>query len=207
MPKLSAYVAATSSAGPAGQQQQAAAVGRGGGAAAVAGDAPLAAGDQQHLGQAERLKLPAQGGATLAPAAAAIGSAASAPAHPHGTGGKPQLDAQQGAAAAKLAADYSKRLREHGPRTFRWPDGSLRPDRPPPNPHAVVGGAGGAVDRRCLHASPASLDPPLSVQAAVAWPCLPLNPHPCFLTRLPGKPAAMGAAGAALPHAWRRPCL
>lgn len=48
------------------------------------------------------------------------------------------LEQLQNAAAAKLQADYAKRLREHGPRTFRWPDGSLRPERPPPNPHAVV---------------------------------------------------------------------
>ncbi len=47
------------------------------------------------------------------------------------------LDQLQGA-AAKLQADHAKRLREHGPARFRWPDGSLRLERPPPNPHAVV---------------------------------------------------------------------
>jgi hypothetical protein len=30
------------------------------------------------------------------------------------------------------------RVKEHGPRMYRWPDGSLRPDRPPPNSYSLV---------------------------------------------------------------------
>lgn len=33
---------------------------------------------------------------------------------------------------------YEKRVQEHGPRRFRWPDGSLRSERPPANPFAVA---------------------------------------------------------------------
>jgi hypothetical protein len=62
--------------------------------------------------------------------------------HVGGDGGaRAQPELQLEAVGAKLEAEYAKRLREHGPRTFRWPDGSLRPERPPPNPHAVVSGA------------------------------------------------------------------
>lgn len=57
---------------------------------------------------------------------------------PPGSLEQPSLGLQHEAAANKLQAEYAKRLREHGPRTFRWPDGSLRPERPPPNPHAVA---------------------------------------------------------------------
>lgn len=117
MPKLSAYVVAAGSAGAAadGRQQQqpraaaAAAEGGSGGAAA----APLAVQPPQQQ-QAQQQQQPA------------------------GSPANQILDVQHEAATAKLQADYSKRVREHGPRTFRWPDGSLRPDRPPPNPHAVV---------------------------------------------------------------------
>jgi hypothetical protein len=28
-------------------------------------------------------------------------------------------------------------VREHGPRQFRWPDGSLKEEKPPPNPYAA----------------------------------------------------------------------
>ncbi|PRW58699.1 hypothetical protein C2E21_2783 [Chlorella sorokiniana] len=144
MPKLSAYVAATSSTAGPGQQQQQAPAGRGGGAAHLAAAAPLAAGDQQQPRDAQHLGARVAGAASpltaaaAAAAAAATGQAAQAPGLPSSSGGAPLLDQQHDAAAAKLAADYSKRLREHGPRTFRWPDGSLRPDRPPPNPYAVA---------------------------------------------------------------------
>lgn len=40
-------------------------------------------------------------------------------------------------ASKRFQEMHSKRIREHGPRRFRWPDGSLRPERPPPNPYAV----------------------------------------------------------------------
>jgi hypothetical protein len=33
---------------------------------------------------------------------------------------------------------YAKRIREHGERRFRWPDGSLRAERPPANPLAAA---------------------------------------------------------------------
>ncbi|KAL4859626.1 hypothetical protein ACK3TF_000712 [Chlorella vulgaris] len=55
-----------------------------------------------------------------------------------GSLGQLSLDPQHAAAATKLQADYARRVREHGPRTFRWPDGSLRPEKPPPSPHAVA---------------------------------------------------------------------
>ena len=37
-----------------------------------------------------------------------------------------------------IIAPATCRLREHGPRTFRWPDGSLQPSAPPPSPYAVA---------------------------------------------------------------------
>ena len=113
MPKLSAYVEQTAARGGdegASGQQQGAAGGGGGGAGPA-----LAAGLQQHR-QHQQQHTPSSGQSQR----------------------QPELDPQHEAAASKLQADYSKRLREHGPRSFRWPDGSLRPDRPPPNPHAVV---------------------------------------------------------------------
>ena len=30
------------------------------------------------------------------------------------------------------------RSREHGPRRFRWPDGTLRDEKPPPNPYTAA---------------------------------------------------------------------
>ncbi len=198
MPKLSAYVAASSSAAEPGQQQQPAPAGSGGGAALVAAAAPLEHGDHQ-LQQGEHLvqrisgtPIPVAAGAASRPAAQ--GSA------PAGSGGAHQLDPQHEAAAAKLAADYSKRLREHGLRTYRWPDGSLRPDRPPPNPHAVVSeGACTAPPVPFLCSAAA-----VRVQASSLAMLLTLN-LPLFAPA--GQPAAVGAAGAALPYPWRRPCL
>ena len=39
---------------------------------------------------------------------------------------------------ASLNPLFPLRLREHGPRHFRWPDGSLREERPPPSPYAAA---------------------------------------------------------------------
>lgn len=67
------------------------------------------------------------------------------------------------------------RVSLHGARKFRWPDGSLRPEAPPPNPYAVV-----------------SPGPCRLVRAACAWEsgaCLRLSgPH----LRAPWPAASMG---------------
>lgn len=41
-------------------------------------------------------------------------------------------------AATKLGEAYHKRIHDHGPRTYRWPDGSLKPEKPPERPYAVA---------------------------------------------------------------------
>jgi hypothetical protein len=87
------------------------------------------------------------------------------------------LDPQHEAAASKLQADYNKRLREHGPRSFRWPDGSLRPNRPPPNPHAVVSCAAEFWLPMAPHGNLPSHASPVqpSLTAAPASTCLPYS--------------------------------
>lgn len=40
--------------------------------------------------------------------------------------------------AAKLRDEFQKRCREHGPRLYRWPDGSLNQSQPPPNPYSAA---------------------------------------------------------------------
>ena len=98
----------------------------------------------------------AHGGAPAVSSAAAAAAAAAPPPPPSpavspsalraaGPAGqqlpaKATQEQQHVAVAAKLQEDYAKRLREHGPRTFRWADGSLRPERPQPQPHTVVRG-------------------------------------------------------------------
>lgn len=128
------------------------------------------------------------------------------------------LSPQHQAAAAKLKEDFNKRIREHGPRVFRWPDGSLRPDKPPPSPYAAVcpqhafvrgvfmiccgarvlvplPGSWRVVARTPVRSgghvtvpSP-SLIPPAPTQRLVH------QPHPTA-----GQPQEVATAGAALPH-------
>ncbi|KAL4437076.1 hypothetical protein ABPG75_004215 [Micractinium tetrahymenae] len=116
MPKLSAYV------------EQQAGQNRAGPPAGAAAAVPPPAG----AGTGQSQALPASP-PTLQPA-----EQQQQQQQPASEAGQQELEQLQSAASAKLQADYAKRLREHGPRTFRWPDGSLRPERPPPNPHAVA---------------------------------------------------------------------
>eukprot|EP00887_Chlorella_sp_A99_P005220 scaffold1.g5220.t1 len=48
------------------------------------------------------------------------------------------LSPEHVAATQKFRQEFEKRLRDQGPRLFRWSDGSLRPDKPPPNPYAAA---------------------------------------------------------------------
>ena len=79
-----------------------------------------------------------EAGAGPASCAAAAPAASLSPPQQEQAAQQHGMEQQYAAAAIKLQADYAKRLREHGQRTFRWPDGSLRPECPPPQPHTVV---------------------------------------------------------------------
>ncbi|KDD75993.1 hypothetical protein H632_c404p1 [Helicosporidium sp. ATCC 50920] len=46
--------------------------------------------------------------------------------------------AETSAATLKFAADYARRIQHHGPRTFRWPDGTLQSEPPPRSPITVA---------------------------------------------------------------------
>jgi hypothetical protein len=92
----------------------------------------------------------------------------------------------------------ARSLRDHGPRVFRHPDGSLRPERPPPQPFAVV--RAGTHGMGCLLACwPAGLlacwlacdacqRAPVSGNSTRGPPARP-----------PGQPPPLGAARGALP--------
>ncbi|GAB4817992.1 hypothetical protein N2152v2_005038 [Parachlorella kessleri] len=49
-----------------------------------------------------------------------------------------QLSPSYAAAASKLKVDFDKRVANHGPRVYRWPDGKLRPEKPPANHYAAA---------------------------------------------------------------------
>lgn len=161
MPRLSAYLAAEFSApgaaqGSQQQQQPGGAAGGGGG-----GDASAAAPRHPHQPLEPLQHAPAQHAELQGQNPGQQQQPGQQPGLPSTAGGDGSstppprlaalLDPQHEAAAARLQAEYAKRVREHGPRVFRWPDGSLRPERPLPNPNAVVRGFDGAA-RAALHA-------------------------------------------------------